>query len=136
MKITILLKFALFLSFIFLSFGSYGQTEKVLQSTRSLGEADFHFDVMYKIVDCGDGIPRMLITTFNESGKKNDVAFDIVLKDNKGTVQTIKVPFFYSKLGEMLIPSCSDTKNKFLIHALDSNLDWKSMKTEIKFYSK
>ena len=113
-----------------------GQTEKVLQSTRSLGEAEFHYDAFYKIVDCGDGIPTMMITGFNESGIKTTIAFDIILKDGKGVTQEIKIPFFYTKQAEMLVPSCGNEKLAFLRHQLKKDLDINSLTTQIKFYSK
>ena len=60
--------FIFLVSLLFLNANSYGQ-EKLLLNSKILGEADFHFDTFYKIVDCGNGKPKFLITAFNESGK-------------------------------------------------------------------
>lgn len=114
----------------------YGQTEKVLLSARSLGEAEFHYDVFYNIVDCGDGSPTVMITAFNESGTKTTVGFDVILKDGNGVTQEIKVPLFYTKKAEMLIPSCANDNLAFLKHKLKVGLDINTITTQIKFYSK
>lgn len=134
----IILKSYLFVIVLLFSVQSltFGQSEKVLRSSRSLGEAEFHYDVFYKIVDCGDGIPIMMITAFNESGIKTTVGFDIIVKDGNGVTQEIKVPLFYSKQAEMLIPSCTNEKLAFLRHQLKKELDLNSITTQIKFYSK
>lgn len=116
---------------------SLSAQSKVLQSTRLLGEAEFHFEVMYKIVDCGDGKPSIHLTAFNESGIKTDVAFDIELKDKKtGTLQEIKVPFFYIKPFSLFQASCDDDKLLFLKYKLDAKIDYTDMDVKIKFYSK
>jgi hypothetical protein len=98
-------------------------------------EAEFHFDVYYSILLC-NGERTVLITSFNESGTKTQVGFDIEFADADGTKQTLQVPIFSSKRVEMLRSSCANDTNSFLRFKLDENIDLKTLQGKIKFYSK
>ena len=98
-------------------------------------EAEFHFDVMYSIVLC-NGERTVLVTSFNESGTKTQVGFDIEFADASGNKQTLQVPIFSSKQSEMLRSTCGSDTNSFLRFKLNENIDLKSLRGKIKFYSK
>ncbi len=98
-------------------------------------EAEFHFDVYYSIVLC-NGERTVLITSFNESGTKTQVGFDIEFADASGNKQTLQVPIFSSKQSEMLRSTCGSDTNSFLRFKLNENIDLKSLRGKIKFYSK
>ena len=127
---------ALFISFSFFSLSVYSQ-EKNLRSSRLLGEAEFHFDTFYKIVDCGNGVPQFFITAFNESGKDLNISFNISLKDKKsGAIQEINVPFFAINKFELFAPKCSDKKYDFLKYNMNSQINYNDMDVTIKFTTK
>jgi hypothetical protein len=98
-------------------------------------EAEFHFDVMYSIVPC-NGERTVLVTSFNESGTKTQVGFDIEFADASGNKQTLQVPIFSSKQSEMLRSTCGSDTNSFLRFKLNENIDLKSLQGKIKFYAK
>jgi hypothetical protein len=98
-------------------------------------EAEFHFDVMYSIVLC-NGERTVLVTSFNESGTKTQVGFDIEFADASGNKQTLQVPIFSSKQSEMLRSTCGSDTNSFLRFKLNENIDLKSLQGKIKFYAK
>jgi hypothetical protein len=98
-------------------------------------EAEFHFDVYYSISLC-NGERTVLITSFNESGTKTQVGFDIEFADADGSKQTLQVPIFSSKRAEMLRSSCANDTNSFLRFKLNENIDLKTLQGKIKFYSK
>lgn len=124
------------ISLFFFNANSHGQ-EKVLLNSKILGEADFHFDTFYKIVDCGNGIPKLFITAFNESGKDLNIAFDITLEDTVTKfTQQITVPFFFIKAFDLQMPSCSDNKYANLKYDLDSRIKHSQIKATIKFRTK
>lgn len=111
--------------------------EKILINSVMLGEADFHFDTFYKIVDCGNGKPKFFITAFNESGKDLNIAFDIILEDTVTKItQQINVPFFYIKAFDLFMPSCSDGNYKYLKYDLDNRINYNQVKATIKFRTK
>jgi hypothetical protein len=98
-------------------------------------EAEFHFDVYYSISLC-NGERTVLITSFNESGTKTQVGFDIEFADASGTKQTLQVPIFSSKQSEMLRSTCGNDTNSFLRFKLNENIDLRTLQGKIKFYSK
>jgi hypothetical protein len=126
----------LFLSLFLINSVSYSQ-EKILLKSKMLGEADFHFDTFYKIIDCGNGKPQILITAFNESGKDLNIAFDIILEDTVTKVtQQINVPFFYIKAFDLFMPTCTDKKHGNLKYDLDTRISHNQIKATIKFRTK
>jgi hypothetical protein len=114
-----------------------GQAQSIKNDVLFSGafEAEFHFDVFYSIVDC-DGTNTLLITTFNESGAKTDVGFDIEFADAIGNKQTFQVPIFKSKMSEMLQTSCGSNQHAFLKFPVTKDFDFKTISGTIKFYSK
>jgi hypothetical protein len=98
-------------------------------------EAEFHFDVYYSISLC-NGERTVLITSFNESGTKTQVGFDIEFADASGNKQTLQVPIFSSKQSEMLRSTCGSDTNSFLRFKLNENIDLRTLQGKIKFYSK
>lgn len=128
--------FILFLSMFFLNASVYSQEKNLLNSVL-LGEADFHFDTFYKIVDCGNGKPQIFITAFNESGKDLNIAFDILLEDTVTKVkQQINVPFFFIKANDLMMPSCEEKKYGNLKYSLDTRISYNQIKATIKFRTK
>lgn len=124
------------ISQFFFNANSYGQ-EKVLLNSKILGEADFHFDTFYKIVDCGNGMPKFFITAFNESGKDLNIAFDITLEDTVTKfTQQINVSYFFIKAFDLQVPSCADNKYGNLKYDLDSRINYNQIKATIKFRTK
>jgi hypothetical protein len=130
-------KTSTFLILMLLAFQSISFAQSIPNSVMKSGafEAEFHFDVFYSIVLC-NGERTLLITTFNESGTKTQVGFDIEFADADGTKQTVQVPIFSSKLAEMLRSSCGSDTNSFLRFKLDESIDLKTLQGKIKFYSK
>jgi hypothetical protein len=127
----------LFFVFYAFSFFQTAQAQSVKNNVLSSGafEAEFYFDVFYSIVDC-EGQRVVLITAFNESGLKQNVGFDIMLEDSKGTKQLLRVPIFLSKQAEMFQTSCESSNHSFLKFNLDKNFDVETISSKIEFYTK
>jgi hypothetical protein len=132
-----MIKTSTLLILMFLTFQSVSFAQSIPNTVLKSGafEAEFHFDVMYSIVLC-NGERTVLVTSFNESGTKTQVGFDIEFADASGTKQTLQVPIFSSKQSEMLRSTCGNDTNSFLRFKLNENIDLRTLQGKIKFYSK
>jgi len=82
-----------------------------------------HLDVYVSVVNC-DGLPSLLITTFNENPNRKDIttSFKITIKDNKnGSFEDFYFPKKTYKFGKMKIFNCEN-----LSYMAKSTLDWTS----------
>jgi hypothetical protein len=85
-------------------------------------EHPLHFDVSVGVVSC-NGIPSIMVTTFNESRQRKDIvtSFQITISDENGISEVFSFPKKTYNFGQMLTSNCMN-----LTYKAASILDWTS----------
>lgn len=111
------------------------QTEpEVIKDWDNLEEADFYFDVYYRIVRCDEkSDPEIHLIAFNEGGIETNVGFDLLFKDKNGKKADHKIEKFDIPFGATFKTSCENDDYSFLKFKVPEGLDIDSLTIDITY---
>ena len=110
------------------------QEPEIIKGWDNLEEADFFFDVYFRIVKCsGDSDPEIQLIAFNEGGKVSAVGFDLVIKDEAGNSASHKVEKFDIEFGQTFMTSCENDDHSNLKFPVPEGIDPYTISIDITY---
>lgn len=129
---TVLLTVALIYSS---SFNAQAQSEPdIIKDWASLEEADFFFDVYYRVLRCDMASKPMIhLIAFNEGGNVDAVGFSLVIKDGTGKTANHEVPKFEIGFAKTFKASCDNDDYDYLKLEVPEGFDYRSIEIDITY---